>query len=84
LLTGHPDQAHAYLLAGERAGYTPEKRENALLLLAIAAAQTGHAHEARLRLDALTELDPAWETLEPLDELPWPPEMKQALEDLFW
>ena len=79
LLTGHPDRAHRFLLAGREIGFPPEKTEHALAMLAIAAAQCGFADDAAVYYQDLVGLNPEWKEQTPIDNLEWPDEMKDTL-----
>ncbi len=84
LLTGNPDNAYRFLLAGQRIGYAEEKLENATALMAIAAAQSGAIDEAGVFYQDLIRMDPAWEDPATIDTLQWPEDMKAALRLLTW
>jgi tetratricopeptide (TPR) repeat protein len=84
LLTGNAERAYRFLLTGRQIGYPPEKLENAIALLAIAAEQTGAAEDAAAFYQDLIRLDPAWENPDTLESLEWPEELKESLRQLVW
>jgi hypothetical protein len=84
LLTGNPDQAYRFLLAGNQIGYPQEKLEDATALLAIAATQNGAVDDASIFYQELIRISPAWENPETIEELDWPEEMKASLRQLTW
>jgi transposase InsO family protein len=82
LLTGNHGRAYQFLLAGLRAGYAAEVRENSLLLLSVAASLAGFPEDAATHYFALLEQDKAWADPATVDELDWPEELKHALRAL--
>jgi len=84
LLTENPERAYQFLQTGEATGFPEEKRENAIALLAIAAAQTGLVEDAQAYFQALAELDPAWLKPETIESLEWPENLKATLRQLVW
>lgn len=84
LLTGNAERAYRFLLTGRQIGYPEEKTENAIALMAIAAAQTGAAEDAAVFYQDLIDLDPAWENPETIETLEWPEELKSTLRQLVW
>lgn len=84
LLTGNSERAYRFLLTGRQIGYPPEKLENAIALLAIAAAQTGAAEDAAAFYQDLTDLDADWSNPETIESLEWPEELKSSLRQLVW
>lgn len=82
LLTGNHGRAYQFLLAGWRVGYAAEVRENALLLLSVAASLSGFPQDAAAHYFALLEQDAVWEDPATVDELDWPEELKTALRAL--
>jgi hypothetical protein len=84
LLTGNSERAYRFLLTGRQIGYPPEKLENAIALLAIAAAQTGAAEDAAAFYQDLTDLDADWKLPETIESLTWPEELKASLRQLVW
>jgi hypothetical protein len=83
LLTGNSERAYRFLLTGRQIGYPPGKLENATLLLAIAAYQTGAAEDAAVFYQDLIAADKAWENPATIDSLEWPEELKAPLRDLL-
>jgi len=79
LLTGNAERAYRFLLTGQQIGYPPEKLENAIALLAIAAAQTGAIEDAAAYYEDLIVLDPEWKDPATLESLEWPEELKASL-----
>lgn len=79
LLTGNSERAYQFLLAGKRIGFPPEKLENAMALLTIAAEQSGANDDASVYFRDLLAIDPAWADAETLETLPWPEELKWTL-----
>ena len=84
LLTGNAERAYRFLLTGRQIGYPPDKLENAIALLAIAAQQTGATEDAAAFYQDLVDLDPAWQSPETLESLEWPEELKASLRQLVW
>lgn len=84
LLTGNAERAYRFLLTGQQIGYPPEKLENAIALLAIAAEQTGAIEDAAAYYQDLIRLDPAWQNPDTLESLEWPEELKASLRQLVW
>ena len=84
LLTGNPDRACRFLLAGRGIGFPPEKLENATALLAVAAAQSGSADDAAAFYQDLLALDSAWREPANIEALDWPDELKATLRQLSW
>ena len=84
LLTGNPDQAYRFLLAGNEIGYPQEKLEDATALLAIAAIQNGAVDDASVFYQELIRMAPEWENPETIEALDWPDEMKASLRQLTW
>ncbi len=82
LLTNNSEQAYRFLLSGREIGYPPEKLENALALLALAAAQSGATDDAAVFYQDLIRLAPAWKNPKTIDTLEWPEEMKESLRQL--
>jgi len=82
LLTNNAPRAYQFLLAGLRAGYPADKRENATLLLAVAAAQAGFPEEAATHFENLVELAPLWAQAATIDALEWPDHLKASLREL--
>ncbi len=82
LLTTHSGPAYQFLLAGLRCGYPDDKRENACLLLSVAAAQAGFPEEAAIHYQNLLEIAPVWTQAKTIDALEWPEELKECLRDL--
>ncbi|MES2658367.1 MAG: tetratricopeptide repeat protein [Verrucomicrobiota bacterium] len=79
LLTGNSERGYQFLQSGKRIGFPAEKVENATALLTIAAAQTGAFDDATVYFNDLLRIDPAWASLETLDTLDWPEELKTTL-----
>ncbi len=79
LLSGNYDRAYHFLTVGQRIGFSPDKLENAMILLVISASQCGAADEAANYFQDLLEINPAWESPETLDSLAWPEELKASL-----
>ncbi len=79
LLTGNPERGYQFLKDGKRTGFPPEKEENAIALLTIAAAQCGFYDDATVYFNDLLRIDPAWGELATLDTLEWPEELKFSL-----
>lgn len=79
LLSGNYDRAYHFLTVGQRIGFSPDKLENAMILLVISASQCGAADEAANYFQDLLEINPAWESPETLDTLAWPEELKASL-----
>jgi tetratricopeptide (TPR) repeat protein len=84
LLTGNPERAYQFLQTGQRIGFPEEKLENATALLAIAAAQTGAADDAKVYFKDLLKLSPDWEDPQTIETLDWPEELKSTLRQLGW
>ena len=84
LLTGNSERAYRFLTTGQRIGYPEEKRENATLLLAIAAAQTGAFEDAQAWYEDLKRLDDDWLDPATIETLEWPEELKASLRQLAW
>lgn len=82
LLTNNSEQAYRFLLSGREIGYPPEKLENALALLALAAAQSGATDDAAVFYQDLIRLAPAWQNPKTIDTLEWPEELKDTLRRL--
>lgn len=82
LLTERWERAHLYLIAGECAGFTDEKREKALAMLAIASSECGYSEDAAIYFEQLTAIDPTWADPEPPKADGWPPELKVSLHQL--
>jgi tetratricopeptide (TPR) repeat protein len=79
ILTTNYGQAYQFLLAGLRIGFPDDKRENAYLLLAVAAAQAGFPDEAATHFHNLLEIAPVWAQSKTIDALKWPAELKASL-----
>lgn len=84
LLTGNSERAYRFLTTGQRIGYPEEKTENALLLLAIAAARTGAWEDAAAYYEDLKRLDDDWLDPATIETLEWPEELKASLRQLAW
>jgi hypothetical protein len=84
LLTGNPERAYAFLLAGRRTGFAADKVEHATVLLTIAAAQSGQADDATALFEELTTLNAAWRDPKTIEDLSWPDELKATLRQLTW
>lgn len=82
LLTNNATRAYQFLLAGLRVGYPADKRENATLLLAVAAAQAGFPEDAATHFENLLELAPLWAQDATIEALEWPDELKASLREL--
>ena len=82
LLTGNGGRAYQFLQAGLRVGYPDDKRENASLLLAVAAAQAGFPEDAAMHFQDLLDLAPVWAETKTIDALEWPEELKTSLYQL--
>ncbi|MBX3739502.1 MAG: tetratricopeptide repeat protein [Akkermansiaceae bacterium] len=82
LLTARWDRAHLYLTAGERTGFSEEKREKALAMLSIAASECGYSEDAAIYFQQLAELDPSWAEPQPPKAEGWPPELIVSLNQL--
>jgi len=82
LLTARWDRAHLYLVAGERAGFSDEKREKALAMLAIASSECGYSEDATIYFQQLAEIDPSWADPQPPKAEGWPPELILSLNQL--
>ena len=82
LLTNNAPRAYQFLLAGLRAGYPADKRENATLLLAVAAAQAGFPEDAATHFENLIDLAPQWTQDATIEALEWPEELKASLREL--
>ncbi len=82
LLTNNSEQAYRFLISGREIGYPPEKLENALALLALAAAQSGATDDAIVFYQDLIRLAPAWKNPKTINALEWPEEMKNTLRSL--
>ena len=82
LLTNNSEQAYRFLLSGRQIGYPPEKLENSLALLALAAAQSGATDDAAVFYQDLIRLAPAWKNPKTIDTLEWHDEMKDFLRRL--
>ena len=83
LLTGNYTRSYQFLLAGLRIGYPDDKKENATLMLTVAANLAGFPDEAATHYFNLVEMAPAWEKPETVDALEWPDELKWALRELM-
>jgi hypothetical protein len=81
LLTGNPERAYRFLLAGKQTGFPPDKHEYATALLCIAASQAGATVESSGYFDELLAINPSWENPETLDALDWPEELKSTLRE---
>lgn len=84
LLTGNPDPAYRFLIAGRQIGYPEEKLENATALMAIAAMQTGAHEDAAVFYEDLIRMDEAWRDPNTIETLEWPEELKASLRQLAW
>ncbi|MCU0752166.1 MAG: hypothetical protein MUF86_07780 [Akkermansiaceae bacterium] len=84
LLTGNPERAYGFLLAGRRTGFAAESLEQATVLLTIAAAQSGLADDANALFEELIALNPAWREPKTIEDLGWPDELKATLRQLTW
>jgi len=82
LLTGNGGRAYQFLLSGLRVGYPDDKRENASLLLAVAAAQAGFPEDAAMHFQDLLDIAPVWAETKTIDALEWPDELKASLYEL--
>lgn len=82
LLTGNGARAYQFLLAGLRIGFPAAKRENATLLLAVAAARAGFPEEAATHYQNLLAIAPVWADDATIEALDWPDELKQSLLEL--
>jgi len=82
LLTNNGPRAYQFLLAGLRAGFPADKRENATLLLAVAAAKAGFPEEAATHFESLLELAPQWAQVTTIEALTWPDDLKTCLREL--
>lgn len=79
LLTGNPQPAYRFLLAGQRIGFPAEVRENATALLAAAAGLSGAPEDAAAFFQDLIALSADWNHPATIDSLAWPEELKSAL-----
>lgn len=84
LLTGNSERAYRFLLTGRQIGYPPEKLENAIALLAIAAVQTGATEDAAAFYQDLIDLSADWKNPDTIESLEWPEELKASLRQLLW
>jgi hypothetical protein len=84
LLTGNPDPAYRFLIAGRQIGYPEDKLENATALMAIAAVQTGSHEDAAVFYEDLIRMDEAWRDPSTIETLEWPEELKASLRQLAW
>ncbi len=84
LLIGNAERAYEFLLMGERIGFPEDKLENAIALLAIAAAQSGYSDDAQKYFESLVLIDLAWANPETLETLEWPEALKGPLRQLTW
>ena len=82
LLTGNGGRAYQFLLAGLEVGFPADKRENATLLLAVAATQAGFPEDAAKHFQSLLEIAPVWAETKTIDALEWPDELKASLYEL--
>lgn len=82
LLTGNAERAYRFLLTGRQTGYPADKLENAVALLAIAAAQTGATEDAAAFYQDLIDLSADWKNPETIESLEWPEELKASLRQL--
>lgn len=83
LLTANYNRGYQFLLAGLRIGYPDDKKENACLLLTVAASLAGFPEDAATHYFNLVEMAPAWEKSETVDALQWPAELKAPLTELM-
>jgi hypothetical protein len=83
LLTANYGRGYQFLLAGLRIGYPDDKRENARLLLTVAASLAGFPEDALTHYAKLVEMAPAWEKTATVDALAWPEELKTVLRELL-
>ncbi len=79
LLTGNSARAYQFLTSGRQIGFPPEKYENAVALLAIAASLVGATDDAAVYFQELLKIDPVWAEAKTLDTLDWPEELKSEL-----
>lgn len=79
LLTGNAERAYRFLREGQRIGFPDDKRENAVALLVIAAAQSGANDDATVYFQDLLAIDGAWADAAILDTLDWPEELEYSL-----
>jgi hypothetical protein len=79
LLTANYGRGYHFLLAGLRIGYPEDKRENACLLLTVAANLAGFPEEAITHFANLVEMAPVWEDAATVEALEWPEDLKTAL-----
>jgi tetratricopeptide (TPR) repeat protein len=84
LLTGNPERAYGFLLAGRQIGHPADKVEHATVLLTIAAAQSGQTDDASALFDELVDLNPEWSNPKTIEDLGWPDELKATLRQLTW
>ncbi|MFT3991424.1 MAG: WD40 repeat domain-containing protein [Luteolibacter sp.] len=82
LIAGNPQRAYEFLLAGNRVGYAPEKRENACAILAVAAKLSGSEAAANQYFQDLLHLNPGWAEAATIDALDWPEDHKVVLRQL--
>jgi tetratricopeptide (TPR) repeat protein len=83
LLTANYGRSYQFLLAGLAVGYPDDRKENACLMLTVAASLAGFPEDALTHYANLVEMAPAWEKTETLDALEWPEELKAALLELM-
>jgi tetratricopeptide (TPR) repeat protein len=84
LLTGNPERAYGFLLAGRQIGFAADKLEHATVLLTIAATQSGQPDDAAALFEELIALNPAWRDPKTIEDLSWPDELKASLRQLTW
>jgi tetratricopeptide (TPR) repeat protein len=84
LLTGNPERAYGFLLAGRQTGYPADQVEHATVLLTIAATQSGQTDDATALFEELIALNPAWSDPRTIEDLGWPDELKATLRQLTW
>ncbi|MFT4175862.1 MAG: WD40 repeat domain-containing protein [Luteolibacter sp.] len=82
LVAGNPERAFEFLLAGNRVGYAPEKRETACAITAVAAKLSGAEAAAEQYFQDLLHLNPAWAEAATIDSLDWPEDQKAVLRQL--
>ncbi|MCX6878894.1 MAG: hypothetical protein NTW21_34550 [Verrucomicrobia bacterium] len=82
LLTINYQRAYQFLLAGLRIGYPADQRENACLLLTVAAALAGFPEDAATHYQNLLDLAPIWAEAGTIEALEWPEELKTPMLEL--
>ncbi len=83
LVAGDAVRAYRFLSNGKRIGFLPDKIDESIAYLAIAAVRMELMAEATSHFQDIAILEPKWTDPKTLDQLDWPEEMKENLRSLM-